>query len=157
MIAMINTIRNTFICVILLLLLLTVGCAIQKTPKKLQPDNQINRNTEQIRIDPDLAGKVKETAKSIKGVNDSAAVVINREISVGIKVSCLNRFYLKQIKKEVKEKIKNLNKGYKIYVTSDKKLLEQLKQVEKQAKPAQGELLIDIQKRVKKINEDMEE
>ncbi len=151
-----NIMTNTFICVALLLLL-TAGCVMQNSLKKPLPDDQINRNAEQIQIYPDLAGKVKETAKSIKGVKDSAAVVINREISVGIKVSGFDRLYLKRIKKEVNEKIKDLNKGYKIYVTSDKKLFAQLKQIEKQAKTAKRESIIDIQKRVKKINEDMKD
>lgn len=151
-----NTMLNTFICVAILLLLLTAGCAMQNPPKKPQPDNQINWKTEQIQINPDLAEKVTETAKSIKGVKDSAAVVINREISVGIKVVGFDRLFLKQIKKEVAGKIKNLNKNYEIYLTADKKLLAQLKQIEEQARTAQGKSLADIKKKVKRINKDME-
>jgi len=120
--------RVRFSLVVLFALILAfmigaAGCGMQGALKKPLPDDRIGQKDEPIQINLDLAGKVKETARSIRGVKDSAAVVINREISVGIKVSGLHRLRLKQIKNEAKEKIKGLHKNYNIYMTSDKKLL----------------------------------
>jgi len=128
---------------------------MQDSLKKPQPDQRISQDESQIRINPDLAEKAKETARTVKGVQDSTAVVINKEISVAVKVGGFDRLRLKQVKSEVHEKIKAFNKDFNIYVTSDKKLFNQLQQVENQLKGAQEQSLLDIQKKVKVINKQM--
>lgn len=137
------------------ILIVTAGCGMQDSLIKPQPDQRISQDEKQIQVDPDLAEKAKETARTVKGVQDSTAMVINSEISVAVKVGGFDRLRLKQVKSEVHEKIKTFNKDYNIYVTSDKKLFKQLQQVENQAKGAQEPSLPDIQKQVKKINKDM--
>lgn len=138
----------------LILLLLMPGCGAQNSPsQKPQPDaNQ----SETARVNPDLAEKVKQTAKTVKGVEDSTAVVINNEISTAVKVKGFDRLRLKSIKEEVHSKVKELNKGYQVHVTSDKKLFTQLEQIEKKIKEHQGQPPADIQKKLKKIKKDMQ-
>lgn len=139
-----------------LILSVTVGCSTQNPSiKKPQPEQQLVQDEKQIQINTELAEKAKKTAETVKGVKESTAVVINNEISIAIKVSGLDRLRLKLIKVEVHDKIKEFNKDYNVYVTSDKKLFKQLQQIENQIRGEQDKPLIDIQKKVNKINKDM--
>lgn len=140
---------------VLSLLLLSAGCAAQDSPSR-QPQPEAAQGTTEVRISPELAEKARETAKTVKGVEDSTAVAINHEISVGIKVKGFDRFRLKPIREEVHQKIKELNKDYTIQVTSDKKLFAQLQQIERQIKDQKAQSPAELQKRLKKINKDMQ-
>lgn len=140
---------------VLAILIVTAGCGMQDSLKKPLPDQKISEDEKQIQVNQELAEKAKETAMKVKGVHDSTAVVINKEISVAVKVSCFDRLRLKQVKNEVHEKIKVFNKDYNIYVTADKKLFKQLQQVESQIKGEQKQSLLDMQKKVKMINKGM--
>lgn len=124
--------------------------------KKQQPQQQTEQDEKQIQFNPGLAEKAKKTAETIKGVKESTSVVMNKEISIAVKVSGFDRLRLKPIKKEVHEKIKELDKSYNVFVTSDKKLFMQLQQIEKQINGPQEKSLTDIQKGVNKIKEDMQ-
>ena len=147
---------RAFLTVFLLsALILSAGCAAQDSPSR-KPQPEAAQGMTEVRISPELAEKVKETAKTVKGVEDSTAVAINDEISVGIKVKGFNRFRLKPIGEEANQKIKELNKGYKIRVTSDKKLFAQLQQIERQIKDQKAQSQAELQKRLKKINKDMQ-
>lgn len=148
--------RKMFLtAVVLSLLILTSGCGTQKSPSQ-KPHHEAGRSETQVRINPELAERIKETAKTVKGVEDSTAVVINDEISTAVKVKGFNRLRLKSIREEVHRKIKETNKDYKVYVTSDKKLFAQLQQIEKQIKDQKVQSKADLQKRVKKIIKDMQ-
>jgi len=140
-----------------LILLITAGCGTQNHSfKKPQPGQQLIQDEKQIQINTDLAEKAKKTAETVKGVKESTAVVINNEISIAIKVSGFDRLRLKPIKAEVHDKIKEFNKDYNVYITSDKKLFKQLRQIENQIRGEQDKPLIDLQKKVNKINKDMQ-
>lgn len=138
------------------LLMLTIGCSMQDSPlRKLQSEQQVSQDEKQIQINPELAEKAKGTARMVNGVKDSTAVVIDKEISIAIKVNGFNRLRIKPIKEEVHNKIKEFNKDYNVYVTSDKKLFKQLQQIENQTNSPEEKSPIDIQKKVKRINKDM--
>ncbi len=139
-----------------LILSMMAGCSTQNPSfKRPQPELQLIQDEKQIQISTDLAEKVKKTAETVKGVKESTAVVINDEISIAIKVSGFDRLRLKPIKVEVHDKILEFNKDYNVYVTSDKKLFKQLQQLENQIRGEQDKPLIDIQKKVNKINKDI--
>lgn len=140
--------------IVLSLLILMAGCGMEKSPSK--KPQQVTHGKEQVQINPEIAEKVKQTAKTVRGVEESAAVVVNKEISIAIKVSGFNRLRLKSIKEEVHKKIKELNKGYTVHVTSDKKVFRQLQQIEKEINGSHRNSLSDIQKKVNKINKDMQ-
>lgn len=139
-----------------LILSVAAGCGtLNSSLKKTQPEQQLSQDEKQIQINTELAEKAKKTAETVKGVKESTAVVINNEISIAIKVSGFDRLRLKPIKVDVDDKIKEFNKDYNVYVTSDKKLFKQLQQIENQIREEQDKPLIDIQKKVNKINKDM--
>lgn len=146
---------RTFLTVVVmsLLLLLTAGCGGQKSPSQKPQSGQTGK---QAQVNPGLAEKVKEEAKTVKGVKDSTAVVIDNEISLAVKVKGFDRLHLKPIREEVSKKIGETNKGYTVHVTSDKKLFAQLQQMERQIKDQKAPPAEELRKRVKKINEDMQ-
>lgn len=124
--------------------------------KKPQPEQQINQDEKHIQVNPELAEKAKKTAETVKGVKGSTAVAVDKDISVAVKVSGFDRLRLKTIKEEVHNKTKELNKDYNVHVTSDKKLFMQLQQIENQVNGPQEKSLTDIQKKLNKINKDIQ-
>jgi len=143
--------------IILSLLITAVGCGTQNSPlKKPQSDQQINLDEKQIQINPEIAEKARETAETVRGVKRSTAVVINRDISVAVKVSGFDRLRLKPIKQEVHNRIKESNKEYNVHVTSDKKLFMQLQQIENEIKGPQKKSLTEIHKKAGKIIKDIQ-
>lgn len=148
--------RTMLAVVILSLLIVSVGCGAQQSPSQ-KPQPRTSQAEAQVRINPEMAEKVKETAKAVKGVEDSTAVVIDDEISAAVKVKGFHRLRLKSIREEVHQRIKEQYQDYKIHVTSDKKLFTLLQQTEKQIKDQKVKTAADIQQKVKKINKDMQD
>ena len=145
--------KKFVIVVILALSVVAAGCAM-KTPDKNQ-QQQESQGEKQISVDPVLSEKVKQAAKTVNGVEDSTAVVIDNEISAAVKVSGFNRLRLKSIRQEVHKKIKETGSDYKVNVTTDKKLFAGLQQIEKQISAGQAQSMTEIQKKIDKINKDM--
>ncbi|MBM7855297.1 ABC-type phosphate transport system auxiliary subunit [Desulfohalotomaculum tongense] len=139
--------------VLLILLFITAGCAVGHAPAE-KPQQQAVP-VKEIKVDPGLAEQVKKTVRTVDGVADSTAVVVNKNISAAIKVSGFDRLRLQKIKQQVHDKIKKINKGYTVRVTADKKLFFQLQQIEKQIKSGKQLSLPKIDQKVNKINEDM--
>lgn len=142
---------------ILSVLILSAGCSAQNSPlKKSQAEQQVSQEEKEIKIDPGLAGKAKETAKTVRGVKDSTAAAIGRDITVAVKVTGFERLRLKPIKMEVQNKIKQLDNKNNVHVTTDKKLFMQLQQLEKQISEPGEKSLADIQKKFNKIIKDIQ-
>lgn len=149
--------KNVLKVLILSLLILSAGCSTQNSPlKRSQAEQQISQDEKQIITDSKLAGKAKEAAKTVRGVKESAAVSINRDITVAVKVSGFDRLRLKPIKTEVHDKIKQEDNKYNVHVTTDKKLFMQLLQLENQINAPGEKSLTDIQKKFNKINKDIQ-
>jgi len=145
--------KKIVIVVVLALSVVAAGCAM-KAPAKNQ-QQQESQGEKQISVDPVLSEKVKQAAKTVNGVEDSTAVVINNEISAAVKVSGFDRLRLKSIRQEVHKKIKETGGDCKVNVTTDKKLFAGLRQIEKQISAGQAQSMTAIQKKVDKINKDM--
>ncbi|MEW6695903.1 MAG: YhcN/YlaJ family sporulation lipoprotein [Bacillota bacterium] len=144
-----NILKTVFVVV---LILLTVGCQTQ--PQK-KPQSEAKQPQKQVEINPDLAEKAKHAAMSVEAVEDATAVVVDKNISTGIKVSGFNRLKLQSIKEEVHKKVGLIDEEYGVYVTSDKKLFVQLQQIEKQIKEQKVKSGQEIKQKVEKINKDM--
>ena len=134
----------------------TAGCTAQKSPApkpQAQQQQSLNEKASINTANTALAGQVEETAKTVDSVKDSIAVVIDREISVAVKVTGFDRLRLKSIRQEVSDQIKKVAPDYRIHVTTDKKLFSELRKVEKQIH--QGENPDLLKEKFDKINEDM--
>lgn len=142
---------------LLILLIMSAGCSMQNSPlKRPHAEQQVSQDENQIKIDPELAGKAKEAAKTVRGVKESSAVAIDRDITVALKVNGFDRLRLKPIKTEVHDKIKQEDNKYNVHVTTDKKLFMQLLQLENQINAPGDKPLTDIQKKFNKINIDIQ-
>ncbi|MFZ5643898.1 MAG: YhcN/YlaJ family sporulation lipoprotein [Bacillota bacterium] len=136
----------------LLLLTLPAGCGTQAPAKKPQ---QEGKGQKQVVFNADLASRVKEIAETVDGVEESTAVVINKEISAAVKVTGFDRLRLKSIREEVHRKISEAGDEYKVYVTSDKKLFSELRKIESQITGGEVKSPAELESRVKKINNSM--
>lgn len=97
------------------------------------------------------AVRAKEIAFTVDGVTDVAAVCLGKELSLAADVRQMKRFQLKSIRREIFHKLRQEFPDYEIHVTTDRKLLRDLKEMEKAPYPY-GE---KERKRLAKINEDM--
>jgi hypothetical protein len=141
----------------IILVMLAAGCSLQgESLQKAHPEQQAGLDEQQVQADTGLGEKAKKAAETVKGVKESTAVAFNQEITAAVKVSGFDRLRLKSIKRESHDKIKVLNKDYNVFVTTDKKLFSQLKQIEGQINASGQQELTEILKRVRKINRDMQ-
>lgn len=145
--------KNVLRFLALILIILVAGCA---SPSKKQQPQQAAPDESQIMIDAGLAERARETAKTVKGVEDSTAVAVNKEITAALKVSGFDRLRLKKIKMNAHDQIKELNKDYNVFVTTDKKLFVQLQQLEREINGPQHKSPKEILERFNKINKDIQ-
>ncbi|MGE5544628.1 MAG: YhcN/YlaJ family sporulation lipoprotein [Bacillota bacterium] len=138
---------------ILSITLVFIGCGKTSPPIKPRPEHR-PKATQQITIDPQRAEEVKATARKAKEVEDSAAVVVDQDIAVAVKVSGFNRLRIKSIRDQARQRIKAANPGFHVYLTSDKKLFKQLSQLEKDARRPNPSLE-EFKARVNKVISDM--
>ncbi|SHK00196.1 YhcN/YlaJ family sporulation lipoprotein [Desulforamulus aeronauticus] len=134
-----------------LLVMATAGCQPQKKVEQNQPKSTVQA----VAVDTQMAEEAKKTAKSVTGVEEATAVVLDQKITTAIKVTGFNRLKLSTIKKEVAKKISLGHDEYSVHVTSDKKLFTQLQEIEKQITEKNVKNNADLKKKLEKINEAM--
>ncbi|MCL5057235.1 MAG: YhcN/YlaJ family sporulation lipoprotein [Actinobacteria bacterium] len=147
-----RTVLKTIILVLLFSVL--AGCGAAEPVKK--PQARDSQARQQIQVDPELAAKVKNKAKTVRGVQDSTAVVINSDVCAAVKVSGLDRFRLKAIREEVHKKLSALGSEYEVHVTTDKKLFSEIQKMERRIESGKTGPPAEIKKKMDKINEDMQ-
>lgn len=135
------------------LMLFIAGCTMQNSPAQKPQAQQQQLSNEDVLVNTELAGQVKEKAKTVDAVEDSVAVILDKEISVAAKVTGFDRLRLKSIRKEVHERITQIAPGYKVYVTTDKKLFSELQKLNSQIQ--QGENPARLKTKFEKINKNM--
>jgi len=117
---------------ILTLCLIVTGCGSAHPPVKPKPEHW-PQSGQQIKLDLQRAQEVKAAVMEVKGVEDTTATVIDQDIAAAIKVSGFNRLRIKSIRDQASRRIKIGNPGFKIHLTSDKKLFQQLRDLEREA------------------------
>lgn len=132
-----------------LLILIPIGCAPQKqsesSPKPEQP----------ITINQDKVDTAKTVAEKNRRVDEATAVSINDGLSVGLKVTNFDRFFLKSTRKEVFDNLKKRFPEDEIHVTTDSKLFKDLKKLEGDARKNPAINKEKAYQQLQKINEDM--
>jgi hypothetical protein len=99
----------------------------------------------------EVALRAKQIAYTVDGVKDVAAVVMEKELSLAADVVQMKRFQLKGIRKEIFHKLREAYPDYEIHVSTDRKILRELKKLEKVPSPYSWK----ERQRLSKINEDM--
>jgi len=149
--------RTKFTGFVLLFVILT-ACQSSPQQSKQEPAHTSAKtlNTQQNTLyNPGLSKQAEQTAKKIKAIDDAIAVVLDKDISMAVKVTGFDRFKLRSIKKELHEEIKKqVDKQYTIHITTDKKIYKELSTL--QSKLKAGSITPEEQKKkFEKINKDM--
>ncbi|MBP1933590.1 YhcN/YlaJ family sporulation lipoprotein [Ammoniphilus resinae] len=141
-------------------LLFVILTACQSSPQqtKQEPAHTSAKtlSTKQNNLyNPRLSKQAEQTAKKIKGVDEAVSVVLDKDISIAVKVTGFDRFKLKSIKKELHEKIRReADKKYTIHITTDKKIYKELSDLRSKLKA--GSIAPEEQKKkFEKLNKDM--
>ncbi|MCL2336538.1 MAG: YhcN/YlaJ family sporulation lipoprotein [Firmicutes bacterium] len=123
--------------------------------QELQPQTQPGPAADQAAAaNTALAAKSKAAAKKLAAVEDAVVVVLGKNISVDVKVTGFNRLRLPAIRREVHAKIAHMAPGYRVFVSTDKKIYWELEQLNSQIQQggdsdAFKELLDKIDKRMR--------
>lgn len=133
------------------------GCAMPGGPaKKPQSEQQGSQTQQEVQLNPILAERVKAIAQGVKGVDASTAVVVDKDISIGLKVSGFDRLRLRSIKEDVHKKVRELTEEHKIHISTEKKIFKQLQEMEQEMLAPQGrQSLQEMKKRLDEINKKM--
>ncbi|KAB2952104.1 hypothetical protein F9B85_09840 [Heliorestis acidaminivorans] len=107
---------------------------------------------------PDRVEEIKEIAMTVEGVEDSTAVVIDRDISTAIKVKGFDRLRLRSIRNQIAEKVLEQDEyqGYRIHVTTDRKIFQQIRQIETQQGEEEAIITPEIEAKIRKINQQID-
>ncbi len=122
--------KITLLIAVILTIMVANGCGQSSPPIKPRPAH-MPQPGQQITIDLRRAEEVKNLIGEVKEVEDSSAVVVDQDIAAAIKVSGFNRLRLESIRNQARDRIKQAQPGFHVYLTSDKKLFKQLQQLEK--------------------------
>lgn len=94
-------------------------------------------------------------AKNVAGVDDATAVVMDEEVFLAAKVTNFHRLRMKNIRKELHQKLKTQFKEYKVHVTTDSKLYKEIEKAEKEIETSALDYPTKIKKKMKKIHDAM--
>ncbi len=142
--------------VILCLIICVVGGCGADNPPQRKPMPQTGQVEGQAHINTELTEQVEGAARTVQGVEDSIALVMNNQIAVAVKVTGFDRLHLQSIRQELHSKVKDIAPEYDIHVTTDKKLFAQLQKLKGQIKEApQGNLPVKLKDVYNVIIEDM--
>lgn len=136
--------NKSLICLLAFLMTFSMGCDKTQPPPALK---QLSGFTE---LSATQTTRINKMVKKIDGVKDVTTVISDKYISTGIKVTGINRWNLKAIKSRTHAMISRSYPGYKVYVTSDKKLFKELRDIEVDL--ANGKPVKNLPQKLKKIN-----
>lgn len=135
---------------LVLVLLLALGCS--QTGSQQEPEIG-----ETVESDIMLASQVRQHTAEVRGVEESAAVVIGNDVSVGIRVTGFNRFRLQSIRQEVHAAAREVVPDeHQVHVTSDKRLYANLARMEQTLSQSEGMASPQTQRDFRQINRDMQ-
>jgi hypothetical protein len=145
--------RWLILCIIFPLLI--AGCSSLKEESKSKPPD-MKKTAQKITIHQNTTAETaKKIAQQHPRVDEAAVVAVNDELSVGLKVSNVNRLFLKSIRKDVFSDLRKRFPKHDIHVTTDSKIFKELQQV---ASSIQKNPTIDktkVHQKLQKINDDM--
>lgn len=144
--------KTKIFLVLLLFFLICSGCGTQIFSNQDKPQ----KSGEEAKANPQLAAEIQEITQSVKGISESTSVVVDKNISIAIKVKGFQRLRLDSIKKEVHSRVSaKVPKNYQIYLTSDKKLFKELQEIEQKIGKKNGNIPPYQAQKIKTINDEM--
>lgn len=135
------------------------GCGFQgEVQRKTMPlPGKGSGEMTQLPDDPTLVlgQRVKAAANTVPGVKDSTAVVMDKNISLAVKVQGFDRLRLNKIRSQVHHKVTKLAPEHEVHVTSDKKLFFELQKIEQQRQRENGPPAPALKTKLEQINTKM--
>lgn len=133
--------------------LLLGGCnqQAQETPN---PEGPLPMARHQA-TDPQRMKAAKKLAQQDGRVEEATTVIIEDDLSVGLKVENFNRLFLRDIRKDVFHQLKRTYPQYQVHVTTDNKLFDSLQKMESELQQNPPLSLESAREKLRKINEDM--
>jgi hypothetical protein len=150
-----NEMKKTFAiasCVVLTLALASCGATTQE-PLSPQQVEQLSQKRPNLHIQ--TSEEAKQIALQNNRVDEAAAVATDKDLSVAVRVSNFNRLRLQSIRKDVHGKLRKAYPKHEIHVTTDSKIFAELKKLESSLKKSPPPQKRDVEKRLKKLNDDM--
>lgn len=134
-------------------ILIVTGC--QGEAKKPTSPSQTKQGQQTVTIDTEKMDIAKKIAQQHQRVDKATAVTLDHQLFVGLQVSNFNRFFLKGIRENVHQKMKQRFPKKEVHVTTDSKLYDELSKIEKEIykKPTQAKQ--SLKQKLEKINKDM--
>lgn len=139
-------------CIVLTLALAGCGATTQE-PLSSQQVEQLSQKRPHLHIQ--TSEEAKQIALQNNQVDEAAAVATDKDLSVAVRVSNFNRLRLQSIRKDVHGKLRNAYPKHEIHVTTDSKIFAELKKLESSLKKSPPPQKKDVEKRLKKLNDDM--
>ena len=139
-----------FLPTCLILALLLTGCQVAEKPQDAQQPAELPV------IDRTALEEAKKVAKENRRVDEAVAVALKDELYVGLKVTNFNRFFLRNIRKDVHDRLKDRFPRRAIHVTTDSKLFDELSRLEGRIrKDPWGMDREKLKRKLYKIHEDL--
>lgn len=167
--------QRGFIILLCLALLISACSAIGREPSAQEPDGQQQQMKKQAsqrqssksmqkedrhkgnsakEVKLTIAQEANQIALKTKGVVRVASVAIDKQLSLAVDVEQMQRWNLKKIRKEIFHQLRERFPDLDIHVSSDRKILWELQKLEKEMYVSSPDV-DSIEKKLKKINEDM--
>lgn len=129
------------------------GCnqQAQETPK---PEGPLPMARHQA-TDLQRMKAAKKLAQQDGRVEEATTVIIEKDLSVGLKVENFNRLFLRDIRKDVFHQLRRTFPQYQVHVTTDNKLFDSLQKMESELQKNPPLSPASAREKLRKINEDM--
>lgn len=138
------------------ILFLLMGC----TQANLEEENtnvKLTKLNNQSEINLDLSDQVKEDLKNNSNIKTVHGANLNNNLVLAMEIPQMSRFNIKEIEKDVKTKIKNNFKNVEVHLSTDKKIVMELEQLERkldQSSMTKKELNKELKRIIKLMNEE---
>jgi hypothetical protein len=140
-----------FICTVVIL----AGCGQQSGSKEGQSAEADSQCSPAPVRHFDSENKAESLARQVNGVDKAVAVKIDDELDVALQVSNFNRLRLKQLRKEVFQKLNEAYPQAKVHVTTDSKLYNELEKMNGQPWSDDKTKACEQKQKLKQIEEKM--
>ncbi|RKL67643.1 hypothetical protein CR203_09840 [Salipaludibacillus neizhouensis] len=128
-----------------------VGCQAEDDPVKAQGYGVAGSGVE---IPQHLAKEAERTVLDMEEVDDATSVALDKSVYVALTVNGFDRFFLKDIRKEAKEKLEKSIPNGEFEVSTDSKVEMELTEIE-QALENNKLTKKELEQKIKKVKEDL--
>src|SRR5699024_3162362 len=118
-----------------LIFIILIGCTMNETKDSSSPnDVDMTKLSTKQSINQDISNHTKDRLKKYDEIKSIVAVNTKKKLVVGVRVQHRSRFHLKSLRKKWKSKMEKAYPKMDVKVTTDKKIIWELGDLEKKLK-----------------------